>query len=233
MRKLLLVPIVAAFCIWSTAQTPSAPQRTTSAGRITASAVWQAPADFLSKAHAACDKITGSPANFAQCFIGQMKTAGAPAPALAFTQAVYQFSGGDVGILTGIHAVGPVDVAFVSYPRANRIMDCCWSWIAQDHQRGGMSLLDQNGLKQSPQFQDLLAQFPQASLFPGDRDGTTWPNTQQGSNNGLQFIVGYPLLNGCHACTNAGFALFTWNFDATGKFLGTTFMGLTPAPLKN
>jgi hypothetical protein len=47
----------------------------------------------------------------------------------------------------------------------------------------------------------------------------------------LQFVIGYPLRNGCPTCAHAGFALFTWNFDSGGKFTGTTFMGMTPAPL--
>lgn len=65
-----------------------------------------------------------------------------------------------------------------------------------------------------------------------DRDGKIWPNSQTGPNGGVQFTVGYPLLNGCHACASAGFAIFNWNFEAQGKFLGTAFMGLTPPPLQ-
>jgi hypothetical protein len=34
------------------------------------------------------------------------------------------------------------------------------------------------------------------------------------------------------ACARAGLAIFTWNFDAWGKFLGTSFQGMTPAPLQ-
>ena len=45
--------------------------------------------------------------------------------------------------------------------------------------------------------------------------------------------MGYPLINGCHACAHAGSAIFTWNFTAQGKFLGTTFVGMTPPPLNN
>ncbi len=88
-----------------------------------------------------------------------------------------------------------------------------------------LQLLDQKGMEQSFQFQDLQNQFPKVGVWPGDRDGTTWPNTQPGPNGGVQFILGYPLINGCHACAHAGIALFTWNFDAQGKFLGTTFHG--------
>jgi hypothetical protein len=43
--------------------------------------------------------------------------------------------------------------------------------------------------------------------------------------------VSYPLRNGCHACAAAGVAIFTWNFDAAGKFLGTPFQGMLDPPL--
>ena len=87
-------------------------------------------------------------------------------------------------------------------------------------------------MQQSPQFQDTKAQFPKVAVWPGDRDGTTWPNSQTGPNGGVQFTVGYPLINGCHACERAGTALFNWNFDAQGKFQGTSFLGMTPPPIQ-
>jgi hypothetical protein len=43
----------------------------------------------------------------------------------------------------------------------------------------------------------------------------------------LQFTIGYPLINGCHACAHEGTVMFTWNFDAKGKFKGTQFIGMT------
>jgi hypothetical protein len=55
--------------------------------------------------------------------------------------------------------------------------------------------------------------------------GKSGPTRNLGPNGGTQFTVGYPLLNGCHACARAGMAIFNWNFDAQGKFLGTTFQG--------
>jgi len=86
-------------------------------------------------------------------------------------------------------------------------------------------------MKQSFQFQDLKNQFPKVDVWPGDRDGKEWPNSQLGPSGGIQFTVSYPLMNGCHACARAGFAIFNWNFDAQAKFLGTAFQGLTPPPL--
>jgi hypothetical protein len=94
-----------------------------------------------------------------------------------------------------------------------------------------LKLLDRKTMEQSPQFQDLKNQFPKVDVWPGDRDGKIWPNSQAGPNGGTQFVVSYPLINGCHACERAGLAIFTWNFDADGKFLGTSFQGMTPPPL--
>jgi hypothetical protein len=201
--------------------------------KITSAAVWQMPDAFRTTVLKKCGDATQTPP-FAQCFIDQMSQGGAPPQAVAFTRELYKVSGGDVGIVYGLHKVGPVDIAWVNYPlRANtnygllfvngtpRLID------VED-----LKLLDQATMEQDPQFQNTKAQFPKAAVWPGDRDGTTWPNSQSGPNGGIQFTVGYPLLNGCHACERAGFVLFNWNFGPQGKFLGTTFMGMTPPPLQ-
>ena len=87
-------------------------------GKIGASAVWQLPKQFMASAHAACDKSASSA--FAECFINQMANAGASADAVSFTRELYKQSHGDVGILTGLQPVGPVDIAWIIYPlRAN------------------------------------------------------------------------------------------------------------------
>ena len=196
---------------------------------ITASSVWQPPANFLAQAHAACDKLTSQ--KFGECVINQMSKAGASADAVNFTRELFKLSGGEVGVMQGFQKVGPVDIAWVSYPlRASyglmlvngkpRIIN------AED-----MKTLDQKDMRQSPQFQDLQNQFPSVSLWPGDRNGQTWPNSQTGPNGGLQFTIGYPLRNGCQTCAHAGDALFSWNFNSSGKFTGTSFLGMTPAPL--
>jgi len=201
--------------------------------RISSAAVWQIPSTFRAGANKACDKAP-QPPSFADCFINQMAKAGAPAEAVAFARELQKQSGGEVGIASGFEAVGPVDVAFITYPlRANtnyglvfvngtpRIID------AED-----LKLLDQTSMQQSPQFQNTKAQFPNLNLWPGDRDGTTWPNASNNSEGGVSFTLGYPLRNGCHACANAGFAEFNWKFDPSGKFLGTSFMGMTAPPLQ-
>ncbi|MGB6633082.1 MAG: hypothetical protein WBE52_17725, partial [Terriglobales bacterium] len=198
--------------------------------KIDASAVWQAPPQFLSTGHAACD----SASHVVDCLIDKMSQAGAPAAAVSFTRELYKQSHGDFGIMTGFQDEGPVAFAWITYPlRANTN----YGLLLVNGEPPivnveNLKLLDTKTMKKSAQFQDLKNQFPKVDVWPGDRDGKTWPNSQPGPNGGTQFVVGYPLINGCHACARAGLAIFTWNFDAKSKFLGTSFQGMTPAPLQ-
>jgi hypothetical protein len=203
------------------------------AGRITAASVWQVTPEFLAAAHKACDNAP-KPPSFAECFIAQMSTAGAPAAAVAFTRMLLRQNQGDVGVMSGFNKVGPVDVAFIVYPlRANTNNGLLFvNGTPKIINAEDLKSLDQAGMQQSPQFQNTKNQFPNVSLWPGDRDGTTWPNSSTNPDGSLSFTLGYPLINGCHACARAGFAEFNWNFASTGKFLGTSFMGMTPPPVQ-
>jgi len=198
--------------------------------KIGPSAVWQPTPAFLADAPSACAKSSDS----AKCMIDQMTKAGAPVDAVSFSRALGKETHGEFGFMTGFQSQSPVSFAWVSYPmRANNV----YGLLLVNGQPPmvnveDLKLLDAKTMKQGPQFQDLKNQFPNVDIFPGDRDGKTWPNSQTGSDGGTQFVIGYPLRNGCASCAHAGDALFTWNFDAKGKFLGTTFIGMTPAPLK-
>ena len=195
--------------------------------KITDGAVWKIPANFVANAHKAC--AAGPAGEFSICFINQMAKAGASDDAVSFTRTLFQSNGGDVGILTGFHAAGPIDIGWVTYPlRANTnygllLLNGKPQFINVED----MKRLDHKGLEQSFQFQDLKERYPKVDVWPGDRDGKTWPTSQTGPDGGLQFTIGYPLINGCHACAHEGTAIFSWNFDAKGKFKGTQFIGMT------
>lgn len=192
--------------------------------KLVAAAVWQMPPQFVSAAHTACDHLDPS----GECWIGQMAKAGASAEAVTFTGELYEKSHGDFGIMAGFHDQGPVAFAWITYPlRANTNS----GFVLVNGQPPilnveDLKLLDTKTMKESSQFQDLKGQFPDVDVWPGDRDGKIWPNSQAGADGGIQFTVGYPLRNGCHACAHAGYAIFNWNFDAQGKFLGTAFQGM-------
>jgi hypothetical protein len=197
---------------------------------ITAAAVWQPASNFFAQAEAACEKVTPSQ-KFGECVISQMPKAGASAAAVSFTRELFKQTGGEVGIMAGFHPVGPIDIVWVSYPLRSSYGLLLVNGSPRILNAENLKLLDQKDMQNSFQFQDLQNQFPRVNLWPGDRDGQTWPNSQTGPNGGTQFIIGYPLRNGCQTCANAGFALFTWNFSSSGRFMGTSFLGMTPAPL--
>jgi|SRR5579862_2658386 len=222
---LLVVVSVFGWAIFSPAVSPPGK-------KLGASSVWPLPPQFMTGAHAACDK--SAPAAFASCVVDQMSKAGASADAVSFTRELYKQSSGDVGIMTGFQSVGPVDFAWITYPlRANTNYGLLFvNGKPAIVNVENLALLDRKTMQQTPQFKDLKFQFPQVDVWPGDRDGKTWPNSQTLPMGGVQFTVGYPLINGCHACARAGSAIFTWNFSAEGKFLGTTFVGMTPPPLQ-
>jgi len=200
--------------------------------KIGAAAVWQPSQDFLNKAHTVCDKAA-NPASFTECFINQMSASGAPPDAVSFTRMLYQQNGGLVGIMTAFKSYGPVDAAQVFYPlRANdnyalllvngdpKILD------VDDLQK-----LDRTALEQNSLFQAVKQKYPQTDLWPGDRSGNApWPRVQPLAGGGTEFIVSYPLINGCHACAHVGLARFAWDFDANGKFLRTTYIPTPPPP---
>lgn len=208
------------------------PASQSASGKIGESQVWPASQDFINKAHTACDKAM-NPVSFSECFMNQMSAAGAPGDAVAFTRMLYQENGGLVGTMSMFKKFGPVDAAQVLYPlRANdnyalllvngdpKILD------VDDLQK-----LDQTAMQQDAMFQSIKKQFPNATLFPGDRSGNaSWPRVQPLPNGGQQFIVNYLLLDGCHACKHLGVARFGWNFDANGKFLETTYVPTPPPP---
>jgi hypothetical protein len=199
--------------------------------KIEPSSVWELLPQFMTMARAVCDQSSSS---YGDCMIGQMARAGAPDDALRFSRELYKENHGEFGVMTGFHEASPVSFAWITYPlRANTNYGLL---LVNGQPRilnvEDLTLLDVRAMKQSSQFQDLKRQFPNVDVWPGDRDGKIWPNSQVGPNGGVQFTVGYPLIDGCHACARAGTAIFNWNFDARGKFLGTSFQGMIDPPLQ-
>jgi hypothetical protein len=222
-----LIVLVTVSCAF--AQTVSAPQSGNS-NKITAAAVWNVPQDFLTKAHAACD--AAHPPDYGQCFIDQMATQGAPGKAVSFSLMLYKQSDGQVGIMVGFEPAGAVDMARVMYPlRANDNYGLLFvngdpNILDVDN----LKKLDQAGMEKAGVYQVIKERFPKVAIFSGDRSGTTWPQMQPIPNVGEQFIIGYPLLDGCHACRPLGLARFAWQFDAQGKFLNTVYIPTPPPP---
>ena len=224
MNNLRLLLTLFSLVASATAQSNGAP------AKIDASAIWQMSSQFLATARAACNP---SDSKNIDCPTGQMAKAGASPHAVSFTRELYEQSHGDFGVMTGFQDLGAIAFAAVTYPlRANTnnglLVLNGQPWIVDLED---LKLLDTKAMEQSAQFKDVKGQYPSVNLWPGDRDGTTWPTPEAGAKGGSRFLLSYPLRNGCHACASAGSAIFGWNFDSRGKLTGTTFEGLIAPPL--
>lgn len=157
------------------------------------------------------------------CFIKGMGKSGASPQAVAFTRR------NDGAYLRDFRHVGPVNIAYVTNPfRANEndsvfLVNGKPATIDVDNQQ----LLNQTDLTKNSTYASLAKKYPQISLWPGDRSGTDTPTVKDLPGGGRRFAVSYRLQNFCHACEVVGSAQFGFDFDQTGKFLGTKLLQVT------
>lgn len=157
-----------------------------------------------------------------KCFVKQMRRAGASAAAVAFSQELK-----DEGYLQHLQVTGKVDIAYAVYPfRANENYLCLLV-------NGDPSLIDvdkldslpQSSMKRDPAYQKLLRQYPNLSLWPGDRSPGDSPITVEDTKSGAQrFLVNYWQQDGCHACARVGVTTFAFEFDSSARFLGAKYV---------
>ena len=184
--------------------------------------VWKPPADFRAKVTAAC---ASADSNFAACFVGQMREAGASAAALAFTERT-----GNQGYLTAFVDAGKVDIAYAEYPfRANEnalvfLVNGEPSLLDVDD----LSRIDRKNLEANSTYAGLLKKNPKLALFPGERRPGREPRAVKLRNGGQRFFLVYELHDGCHTCKNVGYARIGLDFDAEGKFVGTDVVQVRP-----
>ncbi|MBV8864014.1 MAG: protease inhibitor I42 family protein [Acidobacteriaceae bacterium] len=186
------------------------------------SAVWHPPTDFRSRVLTACENRGAA---FGQCFADQMKAAGASPEALAFTRLIH----GD-GFIQAFRPVARVGVASVFYPfRANEN----YGLYLINGQPAAVNIDDLQRLPQDqmdfdPAYAAAKNSYSNADLWPGDRSSTSALLALIFPGGSQQFVAGYRVQAGCHACAVLGQAFFSFNFDPAGKFTGTEFSGFSP-----
>jgi predicted secreted protein len=217
----------ALFCTSSTACAQQAPKpSTSSATRITASAVWNPPPDTLAAIRTKCGDA-GDPSRLENCFLSEMKSAGASSEAIAFAR-----SAADIGVIymRTFRRVGPVDVAYVEYAfRANELEGVFLvngdpSPIDVDDE----DLLPKNRLQGNSAYAALAGQYPNISIWPGDRFDTKLPTLADTGWGTQTFSVNYILRDGCHACAQIGTATAAFGFDTEGRFSGAKVTSVMP-----
>jgi hypothetical protein len=190
-------------------------------GPVGPDAVWQPPAGFVESLHKTCD----SAPKFGDC-AAKLILERAPAPAAAFSRTIHYD-----GWLRDFREVGRVDIAYVDYPfHANENQ----GWVLVN---GSPALVDvddfkklpQADMKSDPAWGRLVAQKPNATLFPGGRAGNLYPVALINPDGSEEFIVNYKIVDGCHACAVLGEAFFSFEFNQKGKFVYANYSGLAVA----
>jgi predicted secreted protein len=195
--------------------------------RISASAVWNPSPETLAATRTKCAEA-GDPSRLENCFLGEMKSAGASPDAIAFAR-----SAADIGVIymRAFRKVGPVDLAYVEYAfRANELAGVFLvngdpSLMDVDDE----DLLPRARLQANSAYAALAGQYPNISIWPGDRLDTKLPTLADTGWGTQTFSVNYILRDGCHACAQIGTATVAFGFDAEGKFQGAKVTTVVPS----
>jgi hypothetical protein len=221
MKRRMLVALTTAVIVglFASAGFPDSPESGTMIGP---DAVWNDSEQFAEKVASTCGELRLPKSQ--QCLIKMFEREHAPAAA-KFTRRIQ-----GEGYMRAFRKVGPVDIAYVTYPfRANEnngilLVNGSPAIINVDD----FKALPQKDLKKDPSYKALLASFPDAMLFMGERFSTDVPTVEQLSDGGISFIVPYRLNNVCRACERLAIVSFGFDFDATGTFLRIRYVGLRP-----
>jgi hypothetical protein len=188
-----------------------------SAPSVTPEVVWNPSPEILAAIREKCGK--GDPGNLNECFLAEMRAAGASQQAVAFAKANI-----DNGLFyaRAFRNAGPVDIAYIQYPfRANELDGVLFvngdpAIINVD----GEKFASQSNFSQDPTYAALAKKHPQISIWPGDRYHTNKPLVEDLGSGGQLFVVEYILRDGCHACAQIGAASLSFTFDRQGRFNG-------------
>lgn len=184
-------------------------------------AIWQPNSRDMRTIRENCAAAAG-PA-LGECFMKGMEAAGASAEAVAFTKLT-----GASAFLKDFMEAGRVSVAQVEYPfRANEnegvlLVNGFPRMIDVDD----LSLFPKGELQKNPLYVHLAKDYPQVSLWPGDRHDLGHVIIEAIPGGGQRFILDYRLRNGCHACEEIGSAKFAFEFDGLGNFTGIQLKGI-------
>jgi hypothetical protein len=189
-------------------------------------AVWNASSEDLNEIGKTCDK----PAEYNQCFIEQMGEY-ASSDAVAFSQLLAAQKPPRVGYLAGMREAGLVDLGYIIYPGSAKsghgwvLLNGIPALVNVDD----LAMLPRSEMEKDPRFGILRRDHPQLQLaVAGDqRSPDSSPQIEPLANGGERFIVPYSLQERCDSCAPLAQAIFAFDFDAAGKFLGAKFIHVT------
>lgn len=188
-------------------------------------AIWNAGPEDLGAISQACK--TNDTARFRDCFVEQMGEY-ASSDAVAFTQMMASQKSRRLGYLTGLREYGLVDLGYVAYP-GNEHTHQGWALlngIPTVVNLDDVTILPKSAMEKDPQYTALHQSHPQIQLVVNDeqRKADTSPQIERLAGEGERFAVPYSLQDPCANCAPLAQAIFGFDFNEAGKFLGIKFL---------
>jgi inhibitor of cysteine peptidase len=180
-------------------------------------ALWQPGMETLHSIQSTCDST--KQITFGECFVRKMEESGASPEAVEFAKLT-----GNQGFMRDFKEAGQVDVAYVYYPfRANENQLC---FLVNGKPKlidiDDYNIISKVDLKKNRDYSAIFNEYPELTIWPGDRNGVDYPVINKAAGGGQNFIFNYRLQDRCHACKLIGFANLNFRFAKDGKFLGVS-----------
>lgn len=186
--------------------------------------VWLPSEEALNEMRKVC--LDGEVPDRAACIGMVMQRWGATPEAAVFTRMT-----SSEAFLVYHEEVGRVDVGYVVLPfRANENQG---AYLVNGDPPvldvDDLQWLDVTSLEGNSDYLALREEYPQVTLWPGDRSPDGFLSFRNFEDGGQQFVFNYRLRDGCHACALIGIAVFAFDFDSEGRFTESNLMQAIPA----
>lgn len=193
--------------------------------QISEESIWNAGPEDLSAISQAC-KMTDA-ARYRDCFIEQMGEY-ASSDAVSFTQMLASQKAPRLGYLAGLREYGVVDLGYVVYP-ANENVHRGWALlngIPAVINLDDVTILPKSAMEKDSQYATLRQSHPQMQLVVNDdlRKADSSPQIERLPGEGERFVVPYSLQVSCAGCAPLAQAVFGFDFNDAGKFVGIKFL---------
>jgi predicted secreted protein len=189
--------------------------------KFSADAIWNPTMEDMDNIEANCGLLKDD--DLYSCLIKEMQAANASGNAVEFTKLL-----GGKGYMKSFKKFGVVDIAYVYYPfeNENRVSYVMLNGNTALVDPDDYNSLNTDDLQNSPEYIQLKSKYSHLSLFAVNRTGADCPQNEILPDQGERIIVDYALRNGCNHCELIGYAKFGFDFNSSGKFLGTKFIAL-------
>jgi hypothetical protein len=154
----------------------------------------------------------------------------ASSDAVAFTQMIASQKSRRLGYLAGLKESGLVDLGYVVYPDGSpRQGWALLNGVPALINLNDVTMLPKSAMEKDPQYAAMRQSHPKMQLVVNDaeRKADASPQIEQQPGEKERFIVPYSLQDSsCAGCAPLAQAMFGFDFNEAGKFLGVKFLRL-------